>query len=509
MTHRRPSRAFRASCALALAVLAAGCARAPRRESDTLRFALAADITGIFPNPPINNEAFTFHVNRNLFEGLAGFDERFRLEPVLAESWVTPDARTYLFTLRPGLRFSDGTQVTAADVVASLQAAQRRGWVTRDYLQAIESVMALDEARVEIRTRSPYLILLHKMPFGFVLPARAVDQTPVPPIGTGRYRLASWQPGRELVLVRNPHHRGPPAHFARARFQVVKDAAERVRMVQEGAADVADHVPHADLARLAGDARVRIVAKPGVRVLFLCLRVDRPPFSDPRVREAVELAIDRDEVVRRAFDGTAAAASQLVPPAIVGFNPDLRAPAADIARARALLRAAGYPKGLTVTLDGPNNRYVNDERLLHEVARQLEAAGIRVRVEATDKLVFFDKVDTGRSLFHLMGWLCETGDAGDLLDSVLHSRKGGNLGGFNTVGLADDQLDRLIDSANESVDLAERLRRLQAAMVKVAATRAVIPLVVPTEVFALSPRVEWDSPVNLSFELRTFRAAKP
>jgi peptide/nickel transport system substrate-binding protein len=234
--------------------------RRPKPDSETLRLVLAADITGIYPNPPINNEAFTFHVNRNLFEGLAGFDERFPLEPVLAESWVTPDARTYLFTLRPGLRFSDGSPVTAADVAASLQAAQRHHWVTRDYLQAIESVRAVDAGRVEIRTRSPYLILLHRLVFGFVLPASAVDRTPVPTIGTGRYRLASWQPGRELVLVSNPYHSGSPPHFARARFLVVEDAATRVRMVQEGAADVADHVPHDELTRLAADHR-------GVRAL--------------------------------------------------------------------------------------------------------------------------------------------------------------------------------------------------------------------------------------------------
>ncbi len=115
----------------------------------TLRIALRADVTGFFPGPPLVNEAFTLQVNRSLYESLVRFDRDLRLRPGLAERWSNPDDRTYRFVLRPGGRFSDGSLLTAADVVASLE-ANRKGWVTRDYLQAIESVRAVGDGEVEI-----------------------------------------------------------------------------------------------------------------------------------------------------------------------------------------------------------------------------------------------------------------------------------------------------------------------------------------------------------------------
>ena len=151
-------------------------------------------------------------------------------------------------------------------------------------------------------------------------------------------------------------------------------------------------------------------------------------------------------------------------------------------------------------LDGPFNRYVNDRQILEEVARQLGLVGIRARVNALDKLAFFSLIDNGRSDFHLLGWACETGDAGDALDSVLHSPAAGTLGSFNTVGLADRELDALIEEANRSSGMAERTTRLQAALARVAALRPVVPLMVQAETLVLSPRIAWDPPYTMALQ---------
>jgi peptide/nickel transport system substrate-binding protein len=483
-------RALSVGLPLSLSCLACG----PTPATDLVTIAVRADSTGFFPNPPLVNEGFSMDVNWNVFEGLVRFDRQFRLEPALAARWENPDERTYLFDLRDDLRFSDGRPVRAEDVAASLLAPQRRAWVTRDYLQAIESARALSPTRVEVKTRFPYLILLSKLPWALVVPADAIDKTPVPAVGTGPYTLEAWTPGVEFSLRRNPHFRGPRPAFERARFVVVPDAHERLRQLRAGTVDVVDQVPLDALPAVAADETLSLHAGPGNRVLYLGLAVDRPPFSDRRVREAFDIALDRRTLVERALGGRAAPAAQLVPATIVGFNPDLGLPVRDLPRARRLLAEAGHAKGLRVRLDGPRNRYVNDVGILHEVARQLGEVGVTVEVNAMDKSAFFALVDGRQSDLHLLGWACQTGEAGDVLDSIAHTRDG-FLGNGNTDGISDPELDRLIDESNASRSLRERTAPLQAAMLRLRDEHLLLPLVVQTEAVAVL-RVESLRPVR-------------
>jgi len=500
--------AFRAWGWVAALLFALPACRGVDSAPSTLRLAVRADVTGFLPNPPAANEGFTIDVNWSILEGLVRFDHTMHLQPALAQHWENPDDRTYVFDLRPGLRFSDGRSVTAEDVAASLDAAREQHWITGDSLQAIESVRATGERRVEIRTRIPYLILLYKLPWGLVLPRDSLGERPVPVIGTGPYRLGSWKPGKEFVLERNVYFRGPAPAFERARFQVVPDGDERVSMLLGGQADLIDQVPLHRLDELDARQDVEVLSGPGFRNLFLCLRVDTPPFSDPRVREAVDLAIDRAQLVERALRGRAEPASQLVPSAVVGFDPDIKVTEPDRERSRRLLAEAGYPDGLEVRLDGPNNRYVNDVEILAEVKRQLALVGIDVEVNAQDKQDFFALTVAQRSSFHLLGWACQTGEAGDALDGLLHSPSDGLLGSDNTFGLADPELDRLIEESNASVNLADRTAALQRAIRYVSELNVVVPLVVQTESLAISRRIHWEPPVSFGLRLRDMRPAE-
>jgi peptide/nickel transport system substrate-binding protein len=198
-----------------------------------------------------------------------------------------------------------------------------------------------------------------------------------------------------------------------------------------------------------------------------------------------------------------------VPRAIVGFNPRIPPPRYDPERARRLLADAGHPRGLDLRLDGPNNRYVNDVPILHEVARQLARVGVRVTVAARDKLEHFPFVMSGRSDFHLIGWACESGDAGDALDHLAHSPVEGRLGSTNTLGLADPELDRLIEDSDRSQGRQERVEKLQAALARLGELRPVLPLVVLSEAAVLSPRIEWDPGPNFAVRLHEIRPAAP
>ncbi len=492
--------------AFALAASVPGCRPAAGPALD-IRVGVRADITGVFPNPPIVNEGFTFGINLHIFDGLTGLDGSQRVIPALADGWETPSDTRYVFQLRRGLRFSDGSDLSAQDVVASLNASRQRGWVNRDYLQTIESVRALDERRVEITTSLPDLALPYELPRGFVLPAQALDQVPVPAVGSGPYTLESRMPGREFVRARNPHYRGPLPAVSRARFVVVPDADERIARLLRGELDVVEGLPIERVAALEGDPRVRVYPGASNRVLLLCMRVARGPLADPRLREAIDVAIDRDELVEHVYGGRAEVAPQVIHPHVVGFDPERRPEKPDRALARALVARAGFPNGFEIRLDGPNNRYAGDVALLDEVRRQLALVGIRAAVAAVDKVEFFALVDSGGSDFHLLGWAFDTGEAGDALAQLFHTPRTGLLGTANAMGLSDPDLDALFDRARGSSAEDERAGLLRNAARRAAEHRAAIPLVIQPEAVATSRRLVWQPPRSYGLWLAHFLPA--
>ena len=469
-----------------------------------LSVGVRADVTGVFPDPAAQSEAFTIDASANVFEGLTRFDSRLQPIPALADHWRTVDERTWVFHLRPEARFSDGSPVTPEDVAASLDPARTARFITATFLQAIESAEPLPGGEVRIVTRGHYPVLPAHLTFGFVLPERFL-RGEGPPLGAGPYRLGSWTRGRELVLLENPSYHGGPTGYEEVRFVVLPGDEERVQALREGRVQLIDNVPLEALARLRAERGVKVLSEPGLRVLFLGLRVDRAPFSSPLVREAFDLAIDRTELVARALGGAGAPASQVVPPAVFGHNGLLAVPRPDRARAKELLAKAGYPAGLSVRLDGTNDRYVRDEAVLAEVARQLALVGVNVTVRAMSKRDFFPLVDAGRSGFFLLGWSCDSGHAGDVLEALFHSPTGGALGAQNAHGLADAELDALVDAASRERDMPTRARRLAEALARVAALRPALPLHIQTESIALRDEVDWVPPPSMALRLHDLR----
>ncbi len=479
---------------------AQGCApaSAPAREGATLRVAAQADITGLYPQ--LRNESYSFAVNSNVFEGLTVLGHGLGPQPALADRWETPDDRTWLFHLRPGVRFSDGQPVRARDVVASVRYASNAP-TTRTLLAPVESVDAVSEELVRIRTRFPCPVLLAHLAFALVLPEAALSKTAAASApGTGAYRVEDWVRGKELVLARNPHHWGPPPSFERVHFQVAPDAAQRLDLLRTGRADIVDNVPVGAIDALRREPPFHVVSRPSLRVLFLVLRVDQPPFANPLVREAVDIALDRAELVRRAMGGLGTPSAQLVPPPVLGYNPEIRLAPHDPKRARELLRAAGYPEGFSVRLDGPTDRYSAGVEIMKEVARQLEGVGITVEINAQPKEAFFNLADSGHYQLLLYGWSCETIQAGEALDELIH--RGGPDEEPNLERFGDPGIDALIDEANRSPLISERSDLLARALAAVAQQRPIVPLAIQYESFAFSSkRVAWEPSLDMALHV--------
>lgn len=486
---------WRAALALALCLGSSACqppAPALEPPAGELRVAVAADITGVYPD--VRDESFTFAVLSNAYEGLTRLGRDLRPEPAVAERWENPDLRTWVFRLRPGLRFSDGRVLTAADVVASLRRALRET-ATRHTLAAIESVEASPDGSVRIVTRGPAPTLLMPLSSAFIVPAADLARPSGPwPAGTGPYAVEAWTRGRELVLRANPHWRGGPSPYGRLRLTVLPEAAERARALHAGEADVADALALAELDRDL-PAGQRLVSRPGLRVLFLAFRVDRPPFAEARLREAFDLALDREELIARALHGHGTPAGQVVPLAVAGYNPQLAPTRPDRPRAKALLRAAGDPG--EIVLRGQAQRLP----VLQEVARQLAEVGVRVRVDARERESFFELLDAPDTRFFLFGWSCDGADAGSALGSLFHTPTTAGLGFENSQGLSDPALDALVDEADAAPTAAQRQDLLAAGLARVAELRAALPLFVQHETIGLGPGVAWDPPLDMALRL--------
>jgi peptide/nickel transport system substrate-binding protein len=487
-----PPKGPAAACIL-LAIALGGCREPPSPPERTLTFAIRADVRGIYPQ--IGHEFFSFTVNSNIFEGLTRLDRTLKAQPAVASSWESPDEDTWIFHLPKDARFSDGSPLVAKDVVASILFSGQR-LPAPDYFLSHESVEALADDLVRIRTRRADPLLLAALAQIFILPAKALAEAKVPPIGTGPYVVEHWTPGRELVLVRNPYRQGPHGAFSRVRYLVLPNEKDRVEALLRGKAQIAEQLSPLGEGLLQGQPAVRLVSRPGLRVLFLVLRMNEKPLSDPRVREALDLALDRDAILRGPLEGKGIRAEELVPPGVMGYDPDITLPLPDRKRARALLKEAGYPNGFSIRLDGTNDHYQGDARILEEVARQLATIGVTVEVNALPKEPFFALQESFGSRFYLFGWSSQTLQAGESLEPLAHTPNPDGLGSENTQFLSDPALDALIDEAHGAASLHAKALADQKALRRLAEIRAILPLVIPQETFGIGAGVVWEPPLD-------------
>ena len=466
----------------------AGCAPQPAPVPAELRVAVHSDPLALDPHR--HNEALTFSLLRNVYEPLTSFDDRMQVGPSLALSWENPSDTTWVFHLRPGVRFHDGSPFGAADVVWSLERVRRAdasGFGS--YLVAVAGLRAIDELTVEITTLRPYPILLNKLAFIAIVPRGS----PVPierPVGTGPYRFASFSPGKGLALEAFDHYWGPHPQEPRVVFLPVGDRGERVDLLERGAIDVAQEPGPENAARLAGAPGLKLVEGEGLLVIYLLLRAEHGgPLADPRVREAIDLAIDRDDLVRRLGAGFGASAGQLVSRNAFGYSAGLAPEARDLARARTLLGEAGLGGGFDLEIQLRDDR----QPIAEALAAQLGEAGIRVAVTAEPWSRLFPALrEGGPRQAYLGGVLTASADASDVFDGMVHSRDAERgYGDNNYAGYRNPQLDALIEESSSTLDMLSRRRLLEQCSVLLAQDRVYLPLFAPYILYGARQEIAW------------------
>ena len=465
--------------AVAAAALAAAAAPAAAK---TFSWSFQSDARGL--DPYILNETFTLAFLGNVYEGLVRRGPDLEIRPALATRWERPEPTRWRFHLRRGVRFHDGGAFAADDVVFSARRARAEGSDLKPRIPPGTRVIAVDDHTVDFVTPAPNPILISEWATWYIMdrewceangaaaPSSATagggNHANRHANGTGPFRIESREPGVRTVLVPNPDWWDAPRHnLSRAVFTPVAEDGARVDALLSGRVDLAYPVPAGDVARVDANPGTSVLSGPELRVIFLGMdqaRAELPrsgakgrnPFRDRRVREAVHRAIDADEIRRTVMRGRADPAALLISPKLFPAAAGFERPAFDPARARALLAAAGYPGGFRVTLDCPDDRYVNDERICAAVARMLGRVGVRVDVLAQAKAGYFAKILRRDTSFYLLGWTPSSFESWNVLHNLLGCPDPSGRGRFNLGGYCSPELDRLAARALAEPDPGRR-----------------------------------------------------
>ena len=485
----------------------------------TFRWSPDIDVASL--DPYTRNETLQLSLLGNVYEPLVSRGRDLQLKPALATSWRQVAPLVWRFELRRGVRFQNGEPFSAADVVFSYRRAAGTGSKIALALSAIRDVRAIDAETVDIVTAMPDPTLPEEIvPWDMMSaawcqahgatevadPTAAGDYAADHVDGTGPFVIESRTPGEQTVLVANANWWDKPAgNVDRAIFLPIADDAARLAALTTGTIDMIASIPPEDTAMLAQMSGVRIVHVASTHTIFLGFRhirmvqkVGQPtrinPLADRRVRAAFAHAIDENAIIATVMRGLATPAGLIVGPGVRGFDPALnQRPAYDPAVARQLLTAAGYADGFALTMDCPNDRYLNDTAICQAVVADLAKIGVRVTLLTQPRSQYFPKLlDPGRgSDFYLMGWRPANDDAIDALVNLAATRSDAlHTGTFNVGGYSNAALDALVARARHERLGKERAAVMRAALAIVKDDEAYIPLHQVDVVWAVRGAVE-------------------
>ena len=458
-------------------------------------------------------------LSQTLFDAMTCADADLKLQPCLAQSW-TASGNTWTFKLRPGVKFSDGSPFTSADVVFTLD---RVGKVPNSpssykvYLQKVEKVEAVDPLTVRITTTEPYPILPINMASLPILSAKAASG-PAPEgktttelnagnglVGAGPYKFVSWKRGSEIVFERNPNYWGPAPAWDRVIYRPISNPAARVAALLAGDVDLVEDPPTDDLERLQKDPKLTVVTKASNRIIYVALDQHgepspgiqgtngKNPLLDKRVREALSLAIDRQALVSRTMSGVGTPAAQLLPFPMFGASKNLvHAAKADPERAKALLKEAGYPSGFSMVLGTPNGRYINDSKVAQTIAAMWTRIGVKTTIDANAPAVFFKNRDSYAYSAYLAGWGTATGEMSNTLLSLLVTpNKEKGQGTTNRSRYSNPAMDKLVLDSGGMMDDGQRAATLAKASELAMADFAMLPIHFEHSVWAMKKGISF------------------
>jgi peptide/nickel transport system substrate-binding protein len=436
-------------------------------------------------DPHSQNEGPTHTLNHHIYETLMGRALDGSLTPRLATEWfIHPEDETiWVFRIREGVTFHEGQELTAEDVVFSLDRARTPpGSGVAALHSAVQGVTAVDDYTVHVQMSGPAPLYVQNLTNTFIMSkewAEANDSVMAPNFaageeaystrnanGTGPYVLVERDPEVRTVLRAFEGHWADAPQVTEIIYTPISEAATRVAALLSGEVDIVQDVPVQDIARLDAADGIRVVRGPENRNIFfsydmtseslMSADVDDNPFAKPEVREAMALAIDRDAIRQVVMRGESQPSAAPLPPFVNGWTEAMDAYGApDVARGAELVAAAGYPNGFSVDLHCPNDRYLNDEAICQALVGMLSRVNIRANLVSQTRSLHFPLIENWTTDFYLLGWGVPTFDSQYVFDFLVHTRTG-PYGSFNGSRYSNPELDAKIEALASMTDLEAR-----------------------------------------------------
>ena len=456
-------------------------------EARSLKWARSGDSLTL--DPHAQNEGPTHTLSHQIYEPLIIRDHTGKQLPSLATSWkVTADPTVWEFKLLSGVKFHDGADFDADDVVFSLERAMQPTSDMKGLLTSIEKVSKVDATTVQIKTKGPNPLLPNNLGDLFMMDKGWSEKNNVTKVqdfknkeenfavrnanGTGAFMLVSREPDVKTVLKRNDNYWGKnevPLEITEVVYTPIKADATRVAALLSGEVDFVQDLPVQDIERLRKDTKLRVNSGPENRTIFFGMNIGdkdiksdnvegKNPFADLRVRQAMNMVVNRQAIQRVVMRGESVPTGVIAPPFVNGWTKELDTPpTVDVNAAKKLMADAGYPNGFTVTLHCPNDRYVNDEAICQAAVGMWGQIGIKVNLVSQSKSIHFTLIQKAppETDFYLVGWGVPTFDS-DYIFSFLYHTRAGSRGSWNATRYTNPDVDAMIQSLSSETDIAKR-----------------------------------------------------
>ena len=487
-------------------------AASPALAENVLRWTSQGD--ALTMDPHSQNEGPTIAMNGQIYESLVTRDADLTLQPELAESWEA-GSDGWTFKLRKGVKFHDGADFTAEDVVFSFERANHEASDYKEQAKNVTSVEVIDDYTVKLMTDGPNPILPNQLTSIYMMDKgwseannvtapqdfKAKEETYAVrnANGTGPFSLVSRAPDELTVLERNAAWWGYdmfPGNIDKIEYRPISNAATRVAALLSGEVDFVLDPPLQDLKRIeaADGLGVKTVAQ--IRSIFFGMDqgVDKlrssdvggNPFKDKRVREAFNLAIDKAAIQRVVMEGLSFPTGMITPPGVLGNTPDNDASYGfDPEKAKSLLTEAGYPDGFSIQLDCPNNRYNNDEKICQAAVAMLAKIGVKVNLDAIPKAQHFPKIQKRESDFYMLGWGVPTLDSHYVFSYLLDGE-----GSWNATGYDNARVNEITDAITTEIDIDKRTALIDEAWDLVKADIPYVPIHHQVLAWGISDKVD-------------------
>jgi len=475
----------------ALGAAVTGLLLATAAHAQTLRWASQGDLQTL--DPDSRNESLTNSLNGQVYETLTGRDKKLNFVPQLATEWRQTGPLQWRVKLRANVKFHDGTPFTADDVVFSVKRATEKGSDLKAYAGAMGEPKRIDDLTVEFNLKQFDPIFLEHANVIFIMSkvwaeknnatkpqdfnAGEQTYTAMNANGTGPFMVVSRAPDVKTVYKRNPNWWGKfEGNVQEVVYTPIKSSSTRVAALISGELDLILDPPPADTPRLRDTPNVKVIDGPENRIIFIGMDQGRDellyssvkgknPFKDQRVRQALYQAVDEESIKTKLMRGQAAPTGATITTPLATFNDpalEKRLPF-DLDAAKKLLAAAGYPDGFEITLDCPNDRYVNDEEICKTLASMWARLNVKVRVNTMPRSVYFAKLGKLDTSMYMLGWGGASTDAEGTLTPIYRTRDG-VMGQFNYGQVNNPKMDQLAAASSREPDPVKREQLIKAAI---------------------------------------------